>query len=186
MSIAPTTNYMSHDFIDAWMESRTEQTYGDMRDAMDASGHRTDAEKALNDIKSDLANIKNNGGNTTTAFEDKVNEAISEYSDVPGFADSLRDLSQTLGDAHVSSTNGTDDSTTVISGGGDGIQLDGSKIDGWSTSISDCVDYLGKQDQLGTINLNQLNSQINQTENIASAIKDSRSKTAESIINRIG
>jgi hypothetical protein len=174
---------MSHDFIDAWMESRTEDAYKNMRDGMDASGHRSDAEKALNDIKATLAAQKTQGSYASPTFEEQVNAVIAQYGDVPGVAKALEPLRQALGDANVSSTNGTGEVTSESSGA---IKLSGGDIDNWSKAISDCVDYLGKQDQLGMINLGQLNSEINRAEQTASVLKDSRNKTAEAIINRIG
>ena len=182
MSITP-TSYMSHDFIDAWMESRTEDAYANMREGMDASGHRNDAEKALNDIKGALAEQKKHGSHASLAFEEEVNAVIGQYGDVPGVREALEPIRVALGDANVSSTNGTGPVTSVSSGP---IKLDGGDIDNWSKGISDCVDYLSKQDQLGMINLGQLNSEINRAEQTASALKDSRNKTAEAIINRIG
>ncbi len=52
--------------------------------------------------------------------------------------------------------------------------------------MTDAVDGLSQDDHLGMLNLNQLNSHINQTEQIASALIDSRNKNLDSIINRIG
>ncbi len=56
------------------------------------------------------------------------------------------------------------------------IDIGRSANDGWRE----------KDDQLGLLKLNQLNSHINQTEQIASALIDSRNKSMDSIINRIG
>jgi hypothetical protein len=44
---------------------------------------------------------------------------------------------------------------------------------------------LGKQDQLGLINIQELNSEINQAKQIASALLDASSKSADAIISHI-
>ena len=45
----------------AWMQMKTSDAYSDIKDGMDTSGHRTDAEKALNGIKNQLLQLKTNG-----------------------------------------------------------------------------------------------------------------------------
>jgi len=202
MSISATSSsYISHDTIDAWMQSKTEEAYSDMRAGMDTSGHRTDAEKALNGIKNQLLQMKTNGKDASEVT-DAVNEAIEQFGDeFPDVKEALAGLAETLNgrakDAHDAAEAPTqipttdDQSNTTWTEGPPThcpkpVYASEKEIDAWTSGITDAVDGLGKDDQLGLLRLNQLNSHINQTEQIASALIDSRNKTMDSIINRIG
>jgi hypothetical protein len=66
------------------------------------------------------------------------------------------------------------------------VNLDNDEIDAWSHAIGDTVDGLGKADQLGLINIQEFNAEINQAKQTASALLDSVEKAANSIINHIG
>ena len=183
MSITATTSFVSHDAIDAWMQAKVGDAYNEMGQGMDVSGHRGDAEKALNDIKAKLAAAKTNGGETDGHLYEDIQNVIDAYGDVSGVTKALGAMTPTVSDENVSS---------LTSGDGDAhhdlppIKLSDKQIDDWTKQLGDVVDGLGKDDQLGMIHLNQLNSHINQTEQIASAITDSRNKTLDAIINRIG
>ncbi|MEI9941477.1 MAG: hypothetical protein WDO69_30015 [Pseudomonadota bacterium] len=202
MSIGATgSNYISHDSIDAWMEMKLDDAYGEMRAGMDTSGHRTDAEKALNGIKSQLLQSKTNGkdaSEVTAAMHQAIDEFGDEFPDVKkaleGFVETLDKRSADAFKAAESPTytSGTDADGNQItvevppSHSPAPVYIDTKEVDDWTTGIGNAVDGLGKDDQLGLLNLNQLNSHINQTEQIASALMDSRNKTLDSIINRIG
>jgi archaellum component FlaC len=193
MSISATTNYMSSDTIEAWMEQKTEGLYGGMQDAMDVSNRRADAEEELNKIKSMLVDGK---GKDTSDVRDEINAALTEYKDVPEVVTTLQPIAEQLlqqynDAADASSTPGVATSGTVISAGSSSptkivVHLDSTSADNWSKSIGDTVDALGKQDQLGLINIQELNSQISQAQQIASALIDSANKSADTIVSHIG
>jgi hypothetical protein len=65
------------------------------------------------------------------------------------------------------------------------IKASSAQIDSWTTEIGNTVDGLGKQDQLGLINIQEFNSQINQTKQIASALMDAADKASNAIISHI-
>ena len=184
MSIStPSTSYISHDTIDAWMQMKVGDAYSEMREGMDVSGSRADAEQALNGIKAKLAEAKNNGGKTDGNLSEEVTNVLQEFGAVPGVKEALNPILEVASDEHVSSTTGGGSGTTTAL---PPIKLSSAQVDAWTSAINDTVDALGKQDQLGMIHLNALNSHINQTEQLASALIDSRNKTTEAIINRIG
>ena len=58
-------------------------------------------------------------------------------------------------------------------------------IDGWTDTIGKTLDTLGKQDQLALINIQEINSEINQAKQTASALMDAADKSASAIINHI-
>jgi hypothetical protein len=202
MSISSTgSNYISPDTIDAWMAMKTEDAYGQMRAGMDTSGHRTDAEKALNGIKNQLLQMKTNGKDASEVTA-AIHQAIDQFGDeFPDVKTTLEGMASTLDARADAAAQAANSETVVESTDADGnpivfhfpathqpgpVQLDSKEIDAWTSSIGDAVDGLGKDDQLGLLNLNQLDSHIKQTEQVGSALIDSRNKTLDSIINRIG
>jgi hypothetical protein len=95
MSITATSTYMSNDQIIAWMEEKTDGMYSNLRNAMDDSNKRADAEAALNKISGDIANSKTNGGDAS-AIHDEVNATLAEYGAIPGVADVLQPIADSL------------------------------------------------------------------------------------------
>ncbi|MEI9954015.1 MAG: hypothetical protein WDO74_34815 [Pseudomonadota bacterium] len=201
MSISATSsNYISQDTIDTWMQTKLGDAYSDIRKGMDTSGHRTDAEKALNDIKNKLLQMKTNGkdaSEVTAAMNKAIEQFSEEFPDVKkvlqGFADTLNQRAADARQAAESPQSGWEthgeESVYVThppTHHPEPVHIDEKEIDSWTTGITDAVDALSKEDQLGLLNLNQLNSHIGQTENIASALMDSRNKVIDGIINRIG
>jgi hypothetical protein len=201
MSISA-TNYLSSSSIDAWMEQKTDALYGQMRESMDTSNRRADAENALNDIKAKLLAAKDSGGDAADVRA-AINETLAEYKDVPEVAEALQPLAKTLTDKYAAAANQPASQPLAgYGGGGRGssyssqtvppsltaapqVKLDGSQIDDMTKTIGDAVDGLGKQDQLGLINIQELNSEINQAKQIASALLDAASKSADAIISHI-
>jgi hypothetical protein len=216
MSISATSNYMSNAEILIWMEGKTNDLYGSMRDAMDTSNRRADAEAALNKVKDDIANAKNNGGDCA-AIHDELNTTLAEYGDIPEVSQVLQPIADKLNGlygtadpvnvpaparvvdpnaswtaqlatpmaAHPFST--TPLTTSVASPPAvKTIKIFSGDADTWSKDIGDTVDSLGKKDQLGLIDIQEFNSQINQAKQTASALMDSADKSANAIISHIG
>jgi hypothetical protein len=194
MSITATSNYMSSFSIESWMEQKTEGLYGDMGQSMDVSNRRAAAEEELNKIKDMTVAAKGKDGNALLA---EVNAALSEYPDIPEVAVALQPLadgltaqSQKVNEANM--TTGVATSGDVDSSGSGSVtkgapfNVDSTNADDWSAGIGHAVDALGKQDSLGLINIQELNSEINQAKQIASALLDAANKASDSIINHIG
>jgi hypothetical protein len=210
MSINATSSYMSNADILAWMETKTEGLYGHMRDAMDVANTRSDAESALDDVKAELQNAKNNGGDAT-AVTQAINDALAKYKDVPEVAEVLQPMADKLNgeyakaakDAATAQATAAALSNTPNPGGAAGmvlqaeidqanrdskpraIKLDSNDVDNWAKQIGDKVDALGKQDQLGLIQIQEFNSQLNQAKQTASALMDAADKSSSNIINHI-
>jgi hypothetical protein len=194
------TNYLSSSSIDAWMEQKTDSLYGQMRDSMDTSNHRADAENALNDIKAKLLAAKDSGGDANEVRA-AIDDALAEYKDVPEVAQVLQPLHDTIAAKYKASVDAANKPVTN-NGGAHGyhpsssdppalhapppVDLSNNEIDDMTKTIGDGVDALGKQDQLGLINIQELNSEINQAKQIASALLDASSKSADAIISHIG
>jgi hypothetical protein len=66
------------------------------------------------------------------------------------------------------------------------VKISSDEVDSWTKNIDNTVSDLGKKDQLALINIQELNSQINQAKQTASALMDSADKSANSIISHIG
>jgi len=199
MSISASgSNYISNANYDDWLQSKLEDAYGEIRQGMDVSGHRTDATKALNTIKNELLQMKTNGkdaSEVTAAIHQAIEEFGEEFPDVKKalgeFADSLDQRAKAAIDASNLPTTEFDSSNDTVrvvppTHIPEPVKLSDKEIDDITNSIKDTVDGFGKDDQLGLIHLNQLNSRINQTENLFSSLSDSRNKTIDAIINRIG
>jgi hypothetical protein len=198
------TNYLSSSSIDAWMEQKTDALYGQMRDSMDTSNRRTDAETALNDIKAKLLAAKDSGSNADEVRA-AINDTLAEYKDVPEVVQALKPLADTLTTKYQAAIDAAKGWVGTLTNNGSGahgvysysqpshstqhdpapVKLSKDEVDDMTKTIGDTVDGLGKQDQLGLINIQELNSEINQAKQIASALLDSASKSADAIISHI-
>jgi hypothetical protein len=65
------------------------------------------------------------------------------------------------------------------------ITISSDQVTAWTQSIGNTVDDLGRQDQLAMINIQEFNSQINQTKQTASALMDATDKSNTDIISHI-
>ncbi|MEP7053003.1 MAG: hypothetical protein ABJB12_21745 [Pseudomonadota bacterium] len=190
MSINASTNYMSSSSIEAWMEQKTEDLYGSMRGAMDTSNTRADAEQALNNIKAAILNAQKNGTDARE-LQTAIADTLKQYGDIPEVIKVLTpietDLTQRIAKADGPQTYGKDfyQRTIQPKPGQIPVKLEKGDSDNWTQEINDTVDGLGKQDQLGMINIQEFNSQINQTKQIASALMDAADKAANAIISHI-
>jgi hypothetical protein len=211
MSINATTNYMSSSTIEAWMETKTEDLYGNMGAAMDESNTRADAEDALNKIKADIVNLQKSGQDAAP-LQAEMNDALNKYGDVPEVAQFLQpiadELNQRMGAASLAAANppqtgyvDPNERRVVLNGGApepptplptadaprprENVTVSSDDSDRWTKQVDSAVDGLGKKDQLGLINIQEFNSQINQTKQIASALMDASDKSAQAIISHI-
>jgi len=212
MSInASGTNYVSNFALQAWMEEKTEGLYGKLRDSMDVSNDRADAESALNDIKNELLQMKTNGKGAQDVGL-AIHDAIDKYgAEFPEVKKVLEDFATTLDDraqAAAYAAAGAPGMAQAIASGTGGrpspwattpatspapashvapvpVKLTNDEIDAWTKAIGDRVDDLGKKDQLGLINIQEFNAQINQAKQTASALMDASDKAANAIINHI-
>ncbi len=195
MSISASTNYMTSSSIEAWMETKTEALYGNMRDAMDVSDTRAKAEEALNDIKAKMSNAAKDGTDTAD-LQKEIKDTLDKYKDNPEVVSVLTpidvDLSTRAAKAeaaanHASYVTGTRGQGVYhpATGAPEPVKLSVDEADRWGKQLGDVVDGLGKQDQLGMINIQEFNSQINQTKQIASALMDAADKANNAIISHI-
>jgi len=191
------SNFISNGEILVWMQGKTDGIYGHMRDAMDTSNSRAHAEDALNDIKNQLLQMKNNGKDATevnAAIHDviaKYGEEFPEISEcLQGFADDL-DKRFAAEAANKTKLEWVKDNSRAgghyakVGRDPEPVKLDEKQIDDWTKAIGDKVDALAKQDQLGLISLQELNAQLNQAKQTASALMDAADKAANSIISHI-
>jgi hypothetical protein len=65
------------------------------------------------------------------------------------------------------------------------LSISSDQVTAWTQSIGNTVDDLGRQDQLAMINIQEFNSQINQTKQTASALMDATDKSNTDIISHI-
>jgi hypothetical protein len=187
MSITATSNYISSASIEEWMETKTSGLYQDLGSSMDVSNRRADAEGELNHIKQLLLDVKNKGGDATEAYAE-IQSAMNEYQDVPEVAQTLGSIAQDLSESTDTSSSTSVNQGGVITAGTSAAapKATDSQIDDWTKSIGDAVDGLGKQDSLGLIDIQELNSEINQAKQIASALLDAANKASDAIISHIG
>jgi hypothetical protein len=207
MSISATSNYMSNDDILGWMETKTDGLYGQLRDEMNGADTNSDAEAALDKIKADLANTKTDGNNSA-AIHDEVNDALTRYKDVPGVADVLQPIADKLNDQY-----GTSDPVNVLPApmsissviaqasaalasaqpvvtpaqdlGPKQFAIASDDVDAWTKNIDGTLTNLGSKDQLSLIDIQEVNSELNQAKQTASALMDAADKSATAIIEHI-
>jgi len=194
------SNFISNSEILAWMQKKTDGIYGNMRDAMDTSNARADAEDALNDIKSQFLQMKTNGKDATEVNA-AIHQAMATYGEeFPEINKCLESFAKELDDRFAAEAGKVEAQRVwVVPEGFDKrqghwetrggtpqpVNLDEKTIDDWCKAIGDKVDALGKQDQLGLINIQEFNAQLNQAKQTASALMDAADKAANAIISHI-
>jgi hypothetical protein len=194
MSINATSNYMSNADIMAWMETKTDDLYGNLRESMATADARADAESTLNGIKSQLSDLKSNGKDITEVRE-AIDGAIKQYgTEFPEAGKALAELGANL-DAKSAEAiraawvpGGTDTDGNPqpgYQGPTQPVKLSSDEIDRFSKPLGDAVDVLGKKDQLSMINIQEINALLNQAKQTASALMDAADKSANVIINHI-
>jgi hypothetical protein len=65
------------------------------------------------------------------------------------------------------------------------VSIDADTAKRWEDAIKDRVDNLSKDDQLGLINIQEYNAQLNQAKQTAAALMDAADKSANAIISHI-
>jgi hypothetical protein len=65
------------------------------------------------------------------------------------------------------------------------VKISKDDAERWTKQITDKVDTLGKEDQLGMIHLQEFNAQLNRTKDTASALMASANKAADNIVSHI-
>jgi len=201
------SNYMSNATIMEWMELKTENLYTKMRDAMDTSNNRVAAEDALNDIKGKIDDLKASGADAHE-LRQMVSDTIAQYGEefpevgkvLQPIADELSDRYKPVPATHqqTSSNNlpGVRSGNVAPNSGGSGtkpapltaprtVKISSEDAERWTKQISDNVDTLGKQDQLGMVHLQDFNAQLNRTKDMASALMASADKAADNIVAHI-
>jgi len=204
------SNFISNSEILTWMQHKTDGIYGHMRDAMDTSNTRADAEDALNTIKGKLSELKTKNA-TPEEVKALVDKAIKDYPDVPEVEKVLGSFAKDLDAQQEAATIGASQAQgelNRISSTYHGfasvprtmqgrvqelmslahpkaLSIDDAKVETWTKEIGTTVEGLGKQDQLGLINIQEFNAQLNQAKQTASALMDAADKAANSIINHI-
>lgn len=195
MSVNPTTNFMSNEYILSWMEQKTEGIYGKMRTAMDSSDTRAHAEEALNRIKGKIAEAEAKHTDGALLRAD-IAEVIREYgADFPELQKTLKPMLQDLDERYAASVKAAQQDrspwqtlnnwSTVVASLSP-ITISKEDSDRWGKAIDSQVEAFGKADQLGMINIQELNAQLNQAKQTASALMDSADKSANAIISHIG
>jgi hypothetical protein len=189
MSINPTTNFMSNEYILGWMEAKTEGIYGKMRTAMDTSNDRAHAEEVMNSIKSKIADAAANhtdGALLRTDLEDAIQKYGTEF---PELKTALQPIFDELDTRYEKNASAPKDFPWVLfklpAPGPEPVSISKEDSDRWSKSIDDQVEAFGKADQLSMINIQEYNAQLNQAKQTASALMDAADKSASAIINHI-
>jgi hypothetical protein len=190
-----------------WMELKTEILYTKMRDAMDTSNNRVAAEDALNDIKGKMDDLAASGADAHELHQ-MVNDTIAQYGeDFPEVGKVLQPIADELSDREkpvpgVQQQTPSNNLPGVRSGNVTGnsggsapkpapltaprsVKISSDDAKRWTQQISDKVDTLGKQDQLGMIHLQDFNAQLNRTKDMASALMASADKAADNIVAHI-
>lgn len=195
------THYMSNAYIMGWMETHTEGLYGKMRDAMDTSESRAHAEDALNQVKAQIAEAQAHDSDAKPVM-DLIAQTIKDYGDeFPDAKKSLQSILDNLNDTYAQHVDQArqaaqfNDPNEPIYPGAPAIlkppldvppvKISKDDSDRWGKGIQDAVDGMSKEDQLGMVNIQEFNAQLNQAKQMASALMDSADKTASSIINHI-
>lgn len=212
-------NFISNAEFLAWMQDKTDGIYGKMRDAMDVSNDRAEAEDALNKIKGAVADLQA-GKTTGNEVYAMIDEAKKKYGEAfPAMNETLDPIAKELTDMGATLPGGPApyipapplkylphsnlESTAwtawqkqwgqeakahpelVIGSAKVITSIDKAIADRWSDKIKNQVESFSKEDQLGLINIQEFNAQLNQAKQTASALMDAADKAANSIISHI-
>ncbi|HYP77048.1 MAG TPA: hypothetical protein VER12_13865 [Polyangiaceae bacterium] len=189
MSINPTTNFMSNEYILGWMEAKTESIYGNMRTAMDTSDDRAHAEQVMNSIKSKIADAAANhtdGALLRADLEDAIKKYGTEFPELKTALQPVLDELNTRYEKNASAANNFPwKALNCPAPLPEPVSISKDDSDRWSKSIDGQVEAFGKADQLSMINIQEYNAQLNQAKQTASALMDAADKSASAIINHI-
>jgi len=187
MSINPTTNFMSNEYILGWMEAKTEGIYGNMRTAMDSSDARAHAQEALNTIKSKIADAAANhtdGALLRADIEDAIQQYGAEFPELKTELQPILDeLNKRYEANHAIKNSALPWLTSAIQP--PPVNISKEDCDRWAKAIDGQVEAFGKADQLSMINIQEYNAQLNQAKQTASALMDAADKSVMAIINHI-
>lgn len=192
MSVNPTTNFMSNEYILSWMEAKTEGIYGKMRTAMDSSDDRANAEAALNTLKGKIADAAANQTDAALLRPD-IEDVISKYgTEFPDLKSTLQPVLDELNKRYEQNDYEAKNPKVFFdvriydpSGVGAPVSISKDESDRWGKSFDSQVEAFSKVDQLSMINIQEYNAQLNQAKQTASALMDAADKSANAIINHI-
>jgi hypothetical protein len=180
--------YMSSGEIMAWLAVVGGNTYDQMRQQMVGTEQRRELQKDLNDLKSLIEETKTT--KDLTKLQAGVEELAAKYSETP-FAGEIGEILGAHSDEFVEVAQRAEDFDDAKGLGKKTaafIKLASSsekfiaQLDSWSTGIQGEIDDLGTQDQLALIRIQELNSQITQSTQLASNILAAQDQAASTAI----
>lgn len=187
-----TGGYISNEQYLAWMTEHTGELYDQMGQAMDIAGQRTD-------IQADLATIKNKLQDAGTgangdpeqwaAVRSDMEALLAKYEGHPDAAQLHAVLDPMLDQMQFEVLTAAAARKLLA----ENLNADLDKYRGpskddvkkWSDRLTETSDTLGKQDQLALIQIQELNSRVNQATQLASNLIASANQTANSLVNNI-
>lgn len=178
-------SYMSNAEIIGWMQAKTGGLYQKMKDAMEVSDSRADLEEAINEAKGLIMQGQGQGHADPILVSQKLQEIKEKFGD--SFPEAIDSLEHVAGELSKRFENaGADPYPTEGNNKTALVHIDEKDATRWSQELGDLVGTLGKDDQLGMINIQEFNAQINQAKQTASALIDAANKSSSAIINNIG
>lgn len=176
--ISPITDgnqaYVSDAELMAWLETKSNAQYGELRDAMNVSSERIDLIKRLNDLKAEMQNAKT--VDDFSEVRDKMIALKEDAKDTP-YAKDMEDL---FGGAIVAMDHTNDDKDPA-----ECVSEDQSTVAGLKDPVTTEIDNLGKIDSLELVQIQQLVSDAKETSQLASNVFSSRDQTSNSIVGNI-
>jgi hypothetical protein len=208
------SNYVSSEELTLWLAEKQNDIYGDMREAIDLSNERSQMQSELSTIKQHLEEANASGDfekvsqeisaflsahGTNPEFEEvsgplnEINASIHAHfpdgipswervdqfaneADLEDAAEDFDGLSTGNGPALLPDLPGLDDLP---------LQFSDQQLKSWIDAIGSKIDFLSQQDQLAMIRIQELNGQVNQSEQLVSNLLASQNQTQNAVISNI-
>jgi hypothetical protein len=181
------SGYMTSGEIMAWLATVGGNTYDQMRQQMVGTEQRRELQKDLTGLQSLIEETKTT--KDLTKLQAHLEELAAKYSETP-FARSMGEILGAHSDEFVevaqraedvSDAEGLQKLSAIIKLSDSSEKFIG-QLDSWSTGIQGEIDALGTQDQLALIKIQELNSQITQSTQLASNILAAQDQAASTAI----
>jgi hypothetical protein len=193
--------------INSWCAEHMQSMQKVQRDAMNDEDRRTNTIKELTDIKAILQDAKDGVPNATGKAAVAIDKFVADHKDDPDLAGIMKSLQSTkdrldgaqtefVAGSALNSGGLTKMKQGDYSGGssdvssGAGMMADASTkaktgLDGDLVSIQGVIDELTKGNQMGMLDIQESNSQMNQVFQTASNIASSRATAAQTAVGNI-
>lgn len=171
--------YVSDAELMAWLETKSDGQYADLREAMNLSNDRIGLIKKLNDLKTEMKSAVSS--EAIEKVRQEMETLVHDYEGKP-YEQDVKDL---FSDAIAALDHSDDQGENAVAEELEAPPQDGALLGTLMDRIASETDKLGKIDSLELVQIQQLVSDAKETSQLASNVLSSRDQAMSSIIGNI-